>query len=292
MQNSPSNNELRFKKDFRYIIESVVYKSEVNKTAFYKAKDTETGRTVGIKVIKSDMPHLKSYISEIRVLMKLEEYAKNIPTVYQYYVHQNTLFIIMQFIEGRTLLEIFNAEKDDILTAETTYKNLVRLKKLAHILATVHHTEQGRSDYIQHKDLKPENIIVKGFGKDEELFLIDFGLSAPLAIRGSGTPMYQSPEQSKIFSQIKDTSRIDVFTFGLIMYELLCGKKLIFGETLILDKQKNEWQSIPKISSVNPNVDKSIDEILEKCIAYNPQQRLKDGGKIAWLLKNATKKKL
>ena len=65
-----------------------------------------------------------------------------------------------------------------------------------------------------------------------------------------------------------------------------------FGETLILDKQKNEWQSIPKISSVNPNVDKSIDEILEKCIAYNPQQRLKDGGKIAWLLKNATKKKL
>ncbi len=284
-------NELRFTKEFKYVIESTIYKSEINKTAFYKAKDTETGKRVGIKVIKCNPNQLKNYITEIRILMKLEDFAKNVPTVYQYYTHNNTLFIVMQYIEGRTLFEIMEAEKESILTSETTCKNLERLKKLANVLANVHHNDIERESHIQHKDLKPQNIIIKGYGKNEDLYLIDFGLSANIAVRGSGTIGYQAPEQSKMFSDIYDTSKIDVFAFGLIMYELLCGKKLIFGEDLILDNQKSEWINIPKISDTNKNIDKAIDEIFENCILYNPAKRINDGGKIAWQLKKAITKK-
>lgn len=284
-------NELYFKKDFRYIIESTIYKSDINKTAFYKAKDAETGRKVGIKVIKCNPNQLKNYITEIRILIKLEDFAKNIPTVYQYYTHGDTLFIVMQYIDGRTLFEITESEKQSVLSARTTHKNLVRLEKLANVLAGIHNSKEARECHIQHKDLKPQNIIVKGYGRDEELYLIDFGLSANMAVRGSGTPGYQAPEQSKMFSGIYDTSKIDVFAFGIIMYELLCGKKLVFGQDLILDIQKNEWTKIPKISDINKNTDASIDEIFENCILYNPDNRLYDGGKISWLLKKTINKK-
>ncbi len=287
------NKELFFKKNYKYAIQKTVYDSPETGTSFYCALEEETGRKVGIKVIKAkNQNDLRSFITEVNVLTRLESNVTNVPTVYYHYCMGNTLFIVMQYIEGDTLRQKMDKETSPLDAPDAVQRELSRLRLLASALRDVHKGSRtnGRP-YTQHKDLKPQNIILKGNYPYEKLFLIDFGISAPSAVRGSGTPGYQSPEQSALFSGIPDASRIDVFAFGLIMYELLCRKRLVIGQDLVYDRQKGDWKNIPLISEVNPLVPKPVDEILKSCISYNPSKRLSDGGAIECLLKKILKKK-
>lgn len=272
-----AENKLIFNNNFEYVILETIYKSNINKTAFYKALEKYTGRIVGIKYIETNPNLINEYLNGVRVLINLENKVKNIPTIYQYYTNKTSLFVIMQYIEGNTLSKLMESEKEIILSKETTYLNLKRLKKICEVLSSVH-KNGNTSSYTQHKDLKPQNIIVKGKFPNEDVYLIDFDLSS--ATIAKGTIGYQSPEQSDMFSKMTNSTRIDVFSFGLIMYEILCGKKLNFGEHLVLDIECLKWKSIPKISDINKNVDKQIDLIFEKCIAFNPNERFNNGGEI------------
>lgn len=272
-------NMISINKDFKYIPQKTVYHSKENRTSFYKAIETKTGRIAGIKTVSVPSPKLlKDFESEINILIGLEGNVKNIPTVYFYDVKGTQITIVMQYIEGETLAQTVEKEKQRFADKNITIKNLHRLYSLSCVLGDIHKNKRG-NNYVQHKDLKPQNIIIKRNFQKEEIYIIDFGLSAPMAIRGTGTPLYQSPEQSLLFSGISDTSRIDVFSFGLIMYELLCGKNLILGQDLVWDRQTNNWKSIPKLT--NPNLPPQADEILKKCLAFNPRERFNNGGEIA-----------
>jgi len=281
-----AENKLIFNNNFEYIILETIYKSNKNKTAFYKAMEKYTGRIVGIKYIETTPNLINEYIKGIRVLINLESNVKNIPTVYQYYTQKTSIFVIMQFIEGKTLSKIMESEKNACLEKDTTYLNLKRLKKLCEVLKQVHQ-KNSNNGYTQHKDLKPDNIIIKGKFPIEDVYLIDFDLSS--ATIAKGTVGYQAPEQSDMFSKMTNHTRIDVFSFGLIMYELLCGEKLIFGQHLILDIKNNQWKNIPKISDINKNITPEIDQIFKKCIAFNPQERFNDGGEILCQLRKIIK---
>lgn len=280
------SNEISIHKDYKYIIQSTVYESAENKTAFYKACEVGTGRVVGIKVIDAaNQTALRAYMNEVNVLAKLESHDANIPVIYYSYYRGTRLYIVMQYIEGDTLAKKIDADSQYVLERETTFKNLKRLTSIAGVLRSIHRKIAGMGDYTQHKDLKPQNIIIKGTYPREKIYLVDFGISASRTMRGTGTLGYQSPEQSALFSGSADSSRVDVFSFGLIMYELLCGKRLVLGEDLVLDKQTGEWKNIPLITKVNANVPRQIDDILRQCLAYNPKKRLRDGGAIECLLK-------
>lgn len=282
-------NMIAINKEFKYVPQKLVYHSKENRTSFYKAVETKTGRIVGIKTVSVQSPKmLKDFESEINILIGLEGNAKNIPTVYFYDIKGNDITIVMQYIEGDTLAQTIEKEKKYCKNANITTKNLYRLYSLANVLGDIHKNKRG-NNYIQHKDLKPQNIIIKRNFSREDVYVIDFGLSAPMAIRGTGTPLYQSPEQSMLFSGISDASRIDVFSFGLIMYELLCGKNLILGQDLVWDKTTNNWKSIPALD--NPNLSSLADQIIKKCLAFNPKERFNNGGEIACQIKKLLPKR-
>jgi len=287
------SNELLFRKNYKYIIQKTVYDSPETGTSFYCALEEETGRKVGIKVIKAKNTNaLRSFITEVNVLTRLESKVSNVPTVYYHYCVGNTLYIVMQYIEGETLRQKMDTETSPLDSPEAVQRELSRLRLLASTLRDVHKSSRASGRiYTQHKDLKPQNIIIKGNTPFEKLYLIDFGISAPGAVRGSGTPFYQSPEQSALFSGVADGSRIDVFAFGLMMYELLCRKRLIMGSDLVYDSQKGDWKNIPLISEMNPHVPKQVDEIFKSCLAYNPAKRIADGGAIECLLRKIPRKK-
>ena len=274
---------ITYKKEHSYVPEKEIYRSEENATVFLKARDAETGRAVGIKKIKaSDRRLLKEYENEVKALIKLEKYSRSIPTVYDYFTDKNEITIIMSYIEGKTLAEVMANERDRVYTETVTRNNLRRLKSLAHVLGEIHRFEQA-----QHKDLKPANIILKSYKNREELFVIDFGLTGVLNYRGTGTLFYQAPEQSELFRGMVSPDRIDVFSFGLIAYELLEGRRLKFLEDLVLDPAKSEWKNIPDIK--NPYVNRQVNNVIKKCLAYDPKNRYKNGERIEWELKKATK---
>lgn len=274
-----SGNLIQIKKSFKYIVKEKVYPKgdQPSATEFFIAVESATGRVVGIKRIKCDQKSYNSYKSEIAVIMGLEPYVSDIPTIYCYDYTDGILTVVMQYFKGDTLLECMEREKGSLDDPMVVRKNLKRLQMLASILGDVH---QRR---VQHKDLKPQNIIIQPSSAGESVKLIDFGLSASVVLKGTGTPGYQSPEQCELYKGVADVSRIDVFAFGLIMYEVLCGKKLRFGMELIADVNSNKWRNIPDMD--NPNVPKTLNAVLKKCLAFNPKERYANGGEIAWQIK-------
>lgn len=266
------NNMLRYKNECLFIVKKTIYSSEENKTSFYKAIDNRTKRVVGIKeIVASDKKSADELKKEINMLIMLEKYTRSTPVLYDYYVEGNTIYMIMQYIEGETLRDVFNREKETVLTEKTTKKNLMRLKKLAYALSEIH-----RCDGVQHKDLKPENIILSE--NEMNLSVIDFGLTGMGTLRGTGTPFYRAPEQSKSFRGVFRNDRIDIFSFGLIMYEALTGKRMEFMKDLVLNADGESWREIKKID--NPFVPEKLNDILRKCLSYSPENRYENGGRL------------
>ena len=266
------NNMLRYNNECLYIAKKTIYSSSENNTSFYQAIDNRTKRIVGIKeIVAPDKRSADEFKKEINMLIKLEKYSRNIPVLYDYYVSGNTIYIIMQYIEGDTLRDAFNREKESVLTEKTTKKNLMRLKKLAYVLGDIH-----RCENIQHKDLKPENIILSE--NEQNLSVIDFGLSGLGTLRGTGTTFYKAPEQSKSFRGVYRSDRVDVFSFGLIMYEALTGQRMEFMKDLILSPDSDSWKEIKEIN--NPYVPSGLNDVLRKCLSYNPDNRYENGGKL------------
>lgn len=273
MQNNGSNL-IQIKKGFQYAVIKKIYPkgNVMGATEFFSARDVQSNRIVGIKRIKCEPQKYNLYKGEIAILMGLEPYVSDIPTIYYHDYTDRILTIVMQYFEGDTLFERMEKEKSRIQEQGTVVKNLKRLLSLASILGDVHRRKR------QHKDLKPQNIILQDLGNREKLRLIDFGLSAAAVVRGTGTPGYQAPEQCEMYRGVADDSRVDVFIFGLIMYELFCGKKLELGRHLIPDASGIKWQSIPEID--NPSVPKAANDILKKCLAFCPKDRFSNGGEI------------
>ncbi len=266
------NNMLRYNNDCLYLVKKTIYASSENHSSFYKAIDNRTKRIVGIKeIVAPDKKSADELKKEINMLIKLEKYSRSIPVLYDYHIAGNTIYMIMQYVEGETLRDIFNREKATVLTEKTTKKNLMRLKKLAYVLSEIH-----RCDNIQHKDLKPENIILSD--NEMHLSVIDFGLTGMGTLRGTGTPFYRAPEQSKNFRGVYRNDRIDLFSFGLIMYEALTGERLEFVKDLVLSPDTESWNEIKKIN--NPFVPEKLNDVLKKCLSYNPEKRYEDGGKL------------
>lgn len=266
------NNMLRYSNDALYLVKKTIYTSEENGTSFFKAIDNRTKRIVGIKEIAApDKKSADELKKEINMLITLEKYSRNIPVLYDFHISGNTIYMIMQYIEGESLRDVLSREKETVLTEKTTKKNLMRLKKLAYVLSEIH-----RCNGIQHKDLKPENIILSD--NEMNLSVIDFGLTGMGALRGTGTPFYRAPEQSKSFRGVTRSDRIDIFSFGLIMYEALTGERMEFMKDLVLSPDGKHWRNIKEIN--NPFIPKKLNDILKKCLSFDPDERYENGGRL------------
>lgn len=244
----------------------------------YKAEDTTLDRVVALKFLP---PSLQAGEAEkARFLLEAKAAAalhhQNICSVIAFDESDGQMFIVMEYIEGQTLRE---------RRGQISFKQAIDIGiQIADGLAAAH--EKG----IVHRDVKPENIMLR---KDGTAQIMDFGL-AKLRATGSrvnrltkegstvGTAGYMSPEQV----QGLDTDhRSDIFSFGVLLHELLTGQLPFKGvhETALAYEIVNV--DAAPMSSVNPEIDASLDAIVLECLEKDPRERTQSIAQISVDLK-------
>jgi beta-lactam-binding protein with PASTA domain/predicted Ser/Thr protein kinase len=231
----------------------------------YRGFDPVLNRTVAIKVLLPQFARDAGFVARFRreaqAAARLNQ--PNIVGVYDTGADGDRQYIVMEFVEGRTLAEFLAGGR------RLTPMQAVELtQKIASALASAH--AQG----IVHRDIKPGNVMVTRGGLVK---VMDFGIArmqtditAPQTSSVIGTPTYLSPEQAQ--GQPVD-ARSDLYSLGCVLYELLAGRPPFTGDTpvAIAYKQVNETPVPP--SAHNPDVPPRLDAVVMKCLAKNPANR-------------------
>lgn len=239
-------------------------------SSVYLAIQKSLGRKVVIKTLLSwsatDDKANRRFEREGRILAHLDD--PGVVKIFDFGKEQDTTFIVSEFVEGKSLKEILETGQK-----LETKEALRIIKEIALILSRVH------SKGIFHRDIKPSNIIIK---EDGSAKLIDFGLAQTLGLENItlsgeviGTPAYMSPEQ--ISGKAIDFGS-DIFSLGVVAYELLSGENPFVADTLtgVLNKVLNF-----KPKDLNNIYPASISTLLNKMLEKNPEKRFKSCQEIA-----------
>lgn len=241
----------------------------------YKAIDTKLGRTVAIKTLSPelvDKPTARQrFFREARAASILSH--PSICTVYEVGQHEDTVFIAMQFIQGETLSRLISQKGLSIETA------------LAYALDVADALHEAHQHEIIHRDIKPANVIVN---ERNVAVVLDFGLAKQIhseARSDSETPAledvtthlgiigtipYMSPEQAR--SAPLD-ARSDIFSFGILLYEMLTGTRPFNGRDDIDTLHLILYDEPLLASEINPQVDLELASIIKKSLAKEPVDR-------------------
>jgi diguanylate cyclase (GGDEF)-like protein len=233
----------------------------------YKARDPLIGRFVAVKV--ADLSRLSSkeieeyesrFYQEAKAAGSLNN--NHIFTIYDMGKSGDMPYIAMEILQGRELGKLISEKGvavEDVLNISIQVSNA---------LGYAH--QHG----VVHRDVKPENIMVL----DNMLVKIaDFGIAQipnsmvkTRANKIMGSPAYMSPEQIQF--QPTD-ARTDIFSFGVVMYQMLTGKLPFMGENIMALMRQIVDSTPPLPSSLNPKVPDMLDDIVSKCMAKNPSAR-------------------
>ncbi len=259
----------------------------------YKAEDTRLGRFVALKFLppegQRDAHALARFQREARAASALNHH--NICTVYDIGEQNGKTFIAMELLEGQTLeLKIGSRP----LPLETLLDYAMQISAALDI---------AHKNGIVHRDVKPSNIFVTSGG---EVKLADFGLakramldssstgeeptiSGPITERGSivGTVAYMSPEQA----QDKDIdARSDIFSFGIVLYEMATGKRAFSGESSITIIGEILHKEPKPIRELNPQVPEELQRIVVKTLEKDREDRYQTAQELMVDLRRLTKK--
>jgi serine/threonine-protein kinase len=244
----------------------------------YKALDPTIGRTVALKTMRLDVHGLdaqemvRRFQNEARAAGVLNH--PNIVTIYDAGEQDGIFYIAMEFIEGTTLHELL-AEKRVLATDEV----LQLTRQICRGLDYAH------SNGIVHRDIKPANIMITANGSVK---IMDFGIAksgGQVTNTGQvlGTPNYMAPEQVK--GRQLD-GRSDLFSLGVILYEMLTGEKPFVGQnvTTIIYKIVNENPITPR--DLDVTVHPGLSAIVTKALAKAPDDRYQTGADLVRDLEN------
>ncbi|HEV8183203.1 MAG TPA: serine/threonine-protein kinase, partial [Candidatus Angelobacter sp.] len=244
----------------------------------YKALDPTIGRTVALKTMRLDVHGLdakemvRRFQNEARAAGVLNH--PNIVTIYDAGEQDGIFYIAMEFIEGTTLHEVL-AEQRVLATDQV----LQLTRQICRGLDYAH------SNGIVHRDIKPANIMITGNGSVK---IMDFGIAksgGQVTNTGQvlGTPNYMAPEQVK--GRQLD-GRSDLFSLGVILYEMLTGEKPFVGQnvTTIIYKIVNENPITPR--DLDVTVHPGLSAIVTKALAKAPDDRYQTGADLVRDLEN------
>ena len=241
----------------------------------YKARDTQLDRVVAIKVLPAEMmtsaDRKQRFTQEARAASALNH--PNIVTVFDVRSDAGLDFIVMEYVDGRTL------DQTILSSGLGVQRSLRYAVQIADALARAH--EAG----IVHRDLKPSNVIIT---PDDRVKVLDFGV-AKLLDRGSdssetvtrgapitdagvavGTAAYMSPEQAE---GKKIDARSDVFSFGAVLYEMITGRRSFAGDSqvAILSKVLNEEPPAP--GTIVTDLSQDVERTVLRCLRKDPARR-------------------
>ncbi len=254
----------------------------------YRARQKATeglGRIVVIKRIQAgfDGNHefIKMFKDEINVSMGFNH--PNVVQLFDFGEEQNQLFIAMEFVDGRNVRQFLNKfnERKEPFPIELAVHIVEQAAAGLHYAHSYRDKISGQLLNIVHRDISPQNILIS---YDGGIKVIDFGIAKATtnseATRAGvikGKPSYLSPEQ--ISGEVLD-GRSDLFALGIVLWEVLVGKKLFQGENdlAILKMIESCNTHVKPPSQFNPRVPKELDMIVLKSLAKQREKRFQTAG--------------
>ena len=231
----------------------------------YLGYDTILERDVAIKVLRGDLADDEKFVRRFRREAQSASLLNhpNIVQIYDVGEDDGNFYIVMEFINGQTLKQLI--KKRGKLSVPEVVDIMSQLTDgLAH----------AHDSYIIHRDIKPQNIMILDDGMVK---ITDFGIA--MAINASdltqtnsvmGSVHYLPPEQA---SGKGSTIKSDIYSLGIMMYEMLAGVMPFRGETAVEIAMKHLKNPMPSIIKANNSVPQSVENIILKATAKNPKNR-------------------
>ncbi len=236
--------------------------------AVYQARDTELDRIVAIKVIRPEYARDESIIQRFKqeLILARQITHKNVIRIFDLGESEGMKYITMEFVEGADLRDLIRKQgKVPPNQAVEIMQQICRALNAAH------------GEGVIHRDLKPQNIMQDMQGR---ILVMDFGLahsmdSAGITRTGAllGTMEYMSPEQALGHELDR---RSDLFTLGLIFYELLTGTLPFQADTALASLLKRTQERAVPISELDKGLPRALSNVVSKCLERDPKQRYQD----------------
>jgi serine/threonine protein kinase len=237
----------------------------------YLARDVNNQQQVVLKFVNDDL------IGNIAVYERYKRESEIGSRINHPYIQQmlNTdeersdQYLVMEYIQGRTLRSVLEDYAPNPMPVDEALRIILQV---CDALAYCH--EHG----VLHRDIKPENIMLQD---DGHIKIIDFGVALLEGARrvtwrgltGTvGTPDYMSPEQLK---GERGTAASDIYSVGIILYEMLCGRTPFDGENVFAVMNQHVSQDPPSILDYNPDLSQELATVVMKAIRRDPQKRYK-----------------
>ena len=232
--------------------------------AVYQARDRELDRTVALKIIRMDRADSREASRRFKqeTILARQITHRNVIRIFDLAHADGIQFITMEYIEGESL-QRFLLRRKKLEPQEAA-------KIMAQICAAL---EAAHAEGVIHRDLKPQNIMLDPNGR---VYVMDFGIARSIDSRMTrtgaiiGTPDYMSPEQAK---GVEIDTRSDIFSAGIIFYEMLTGRSPFQADTAMGKLWKRTSEPAPDIHEIDTSIPRALSEIVKKCLEIEPEKR-------------------
>lgn len=241
--------------------------------AVYKARDTELSRVVALKLIRPELAKNPDMLQRFKqeLILARQVTHKNVIRIFDLGQSDGIRFITMDFVEGRDLRRLLlERGKFPPDHAARVMLQICRALEAAH------------AEGVIHRDLKPQNIMLDGSGR---VYVMDFGIARSAYLPGMtqtgaliGTPEYMSPEQAR---GEKLTERSDLFSLGVIFYELLTGKSPYPADAPLGTLWKRLQEKPKPPVEIDAGVPKPLNDIVMSALEIEPEKRMASSREMA-----------
>ncbi len=247
----------------------------------YRAQDLSLGRHVAVKVLHENLTDdegfLRRFQREAHAAANLSH--PNVVTVHDIGQDGNRHYIVMEFVDGRTLKQLVKLQNQQGRTLSIEQALDLGIQ----ICAGIGYAHRAN---LVHCDVKSQNILVTN---DDRVKVADFGIARAISEATQhtvdsqiwGTPHYFSPEQA---AGLGATPASDVYAIGVVLFELLTGRLPFLAETHTALALKHMHEPPPRASDINPLIPSQLDQILLKVLSKEPAARYRTGDQLGRIL--------